>query len=453
MTDHADAFIATIDARVSDILDRCTRCAKCVEVCPTAVPAGIDTSEPAAIVSDVLDILRGGGDPASRGARWANTCTGSGRCLSVCDDGINPRFMLAATRLRLNERRQAHERRATGRAGFKKMSTAVKVLSRLQLPADLLAGLTRAAGADSEPAPDVVMYLGCNVLKTPHIALLCLEVLARLGTRYKVFAGPAYCCGVIQYRAGDTQTSGRIGGNTVAGFAGTGTPRVLTWCPTCNIQLSEIVMPSTDATFNLEHVVPYIAARIELLRPHLVRPINKRVALHEHPGVAGVTEGASKILTAIPGLELVDLEQPRVGYMCNSLAPVPAYKRELHARELDAAAAAGVDYLVGIYHACHRELCAHEATSPFKIVNFLELVGEAMGVERTDLFKQWKMMQDVDRVLAEVAEQATKEAGLDWESVREVLVAHMLGEQPLPVSFRDAPAIAPADPPVRVISE
>ncbi|MGE5302096.1 MAG: heterodisulfide reductase-related iron-sulfur binding cluster [Alphaproteobacteria bacterium] len=452
MTDHADAFIVTIGARVSDILDRCTRCAKCVEVCPTAAPAGIDTSEPAAIVSDVLDILSGGGDPASRGARWANACTGSGHCLSACDDGINPRFMLAATRLRLNERRQVNERRAAGRAGFKKMSTAVKVLSRLQLPADLLAGLTRAAEADCEPAPDIVMYLGCNVLKTPHIALLCLEVLARLGARYKVFAGPAYCCGVIQYRAGDTRTSGRIGGNTVAGFAGTGAPRVLTWCPTCNIQLSEIVMPSTDASFSLEHVVPYIAARIERLRPHFVHSIDKRVALHAHPGVAGVTEGAVKILTAIPGLELVDLEQPRVGYMCNSLAPVPAYKRELHARELDAATAAGVDCLVGIYHACHRELCAHEAASPFKIVNFLELVGEAMGVEKTDLFKQWKMMQDVDRVLAEVASQATP-AGLDLESVREVMVAHMLGEQPLPVGYRGAAAIEPEDPPIRVISE
>jgi heterodisulfide reductase subunit D len=451
MTDHADAFIATINARVSDILDRCTRCAKCVEVCPTAAPAGIDTSEPAAIVGDVLDILRGGGDPASRGAHWANACTGSGRCISACDDGINPRFMLAATRLRLNERRQANERRAAGRAGFKKMSTAVKVLSRLQLPADLLAGLTRASEAATEPAPDIVMYLGCNVLKTPHIALLCLEVLARLGTRYKVFAGPAYCCGVIQYRAGDAKTSGRIGGNTVAGFAGTGAPRVLTWCPTCNIQLSEIVMPSTDTSFNLEHVVAYIAARIELLRPHFVHPINKRVALHEHPGVAGVTEGAIKILTAIPGLELVDLEQPRVGYMCNSLAPVPAYKRELHTRELDAAAAASVDYLVGIYHACHRELCAHETTSPFKIVNFLELVGEAMGVEKADLFKQWKMMQDVDRVLAEVAQQATA-VELDLESVREVLVA-TLEEQPLPVGFHSAPAIATEDAPVRVISE
>jgi len=138
--------------------------------------------------------------------------------------------------------------------------------------------------------------------------------------------------------------------------------------------------------------------------------------------------------------------------MCNSLAPVPAYKRELHARELDAAAAAGVDYLVGIYHACHRELCAHETTSPFKIVNFLELVGAAMGVEKTDLFKQWKMMQDIDRVLAEVAGQA-KAAALDLESVREVLVAHMLGEQPLPIGHRGLPAIAPEDAPVRVISE
>src|SRR4029450_8897008 len=133
MTDHADAFIASIDLRVRDILDRCTRCGKCVEVFPPPAPAGIDPRDPAAIVGDVLDILRGGGDASSRGARWANACTGSGRCLSACDDGVNPRFLLAATRLRLNERRQANERRATGRAGFKKMSTAVKVVSRLRI--------------------------------------------------------------------------------------------------------------------------------------------------------------------------------------------------------------------------------------------------------------------------------------------------------------------------------
>jgi heterodisulfide reductase subunit D len=278
-----------------------------------------------------------------------------------------------------------------------------------------------------------VLYLGCNVMRTPHIALLCMDVLDRIGARYAVFGGPANCCGVIQFRAGDTKTAGRVGGNTVAGFAATGAARVLTWCPTCNIQLGEIVMPVTPASFALEHVVPYIADRLDALRPHFVHRVEKRVALHEHPGVGGVTEGVLKILGAIPGLTVVDLAQPRVGYMCNSLAPVADYKRALHAQELDAAAAAGVDALVGIYHACHRELCAHESTAPFQVVNFLELVGEAMGVERPDLFKQWKVMQDVDRVLAETAGQITA-AGLDVDSVREVMATAILGEQPLPVA-------------------
>ncbi len=41
-------------------------------------------------------------------------------------------------------------------------------------------------------------------------------------------------------------------------------------------------------------------------------------------------------------------------------------------------------------------------------------------------------MQDVDRVLAEIGDQVERE-GLDPEAVREVLVASMLGEQPLPL--------------------
>ena len=426
------AFLASLEARASEIVERCSRCGRCVEVCPTAGPAGVDRTDPPAVVAQVLDLLRGAGDPASAGARWAETCTGSGACRTACGDGVNPRFMLALTRMRLNQRHAAEERRERGQKAFNTMSRSVKVLSRLQLPAEFVGAVTRAPRAESAPAPDVVMYLGCNVLKTPHIALLCLDVLDRLGTRYAVFGGPANCCGVLQFRAGDMATAGRIGGGAVAGFAATGAPRVLTWCPTCNIQLGEIVMPATDPGFALEHVVPYIADRLDRLRPHLVHPVRRRVALHEHPGVTGVTEGVIKILGAIPGLELVDLAQPRVGYMCNSLAPVADYKRALHARELAAAEVAGVDCLVGIYHACHRELCAHEATLPFRIVNFLELVGEAMGVERPDLFKQWKMMQDVDRVLAEVGDQVARE-GLDPEAVRDVMVTSILGEQPLPV--------------------
>src|SRR5207253_8394167 len=176
----------------------------------------------------------------------------------------------------------------------------------LQLPAAFVADVTRSAHTEAGQAPDVVMYLGCNVMKTPHIAVLCLDVLDRIGASYKVFGGPANCCGVIQFRAGDTQSAGRVGGNTVAGFAATGASKVLTWCPTCNIQLGEIVTPTTGAPFALEHVIPYIASRLDALRPHFVRRLDMRVALHEHPGVGGVTEGVLAILRAIPGLTVVD---------------------------------------------------------------------------------------------------------------------------------------------------
>jgi hypothetical protein len=108
-----------------------------------------------------------------------------------------------------------------------------------------------------------------------------------------------------------------------------------------------------------------------------------------------------------------------------------------HAQLREAGRAAGIDCLVGIYHACHRELCAHERDVPFQVVNFLELVGEAMGIERPDLFKRWKIMQDVDRVVAEVTASAAA-AGLDLETVRTVLVAAILGEQPLPLGSRSS---------------
>jgi Fe-S oxidoreductase len=429
-------FVAGLDARVQEILDNCSRCGRCVEVCPTAEPGGVDKSDPRAIVADVLDILRGAGNPKSRGAGWAEVCTGSGACLKACDDGVNPRFMLAMTRLKLNEAKAEDDRRTAGQKGFNTMSQSVKVLSRLQLPADLISRVTRSAHAGPNgPTPEVILYLGCNVMKTPHIALLCMDVLDRIGANYSVSGGPANCCGVIQFRAGDLKTAGRVGGNSLAGFAATGAAKVLTWCPTCNIQLGEILMPVIKPSFALEHVVPYIAERLDLLRPHFVNRVEKRVALHEHPGVGGVTEGVLKILGAIPGLTIVDLAQPRVGYMCNSLAPVPNYKRTLHAQELQAAEDTKVDALVGIYHACHRELCAHESNYPFRIVNFLELVGEAMGVDRPDLFKQWKRIQDVDRVLADATAQIDA-AGLDLDTVREVLVTAILGEQPLPLNHR-----------------
>ena len=165
-----------------------------------------------------------------------------------------------------------------------------------------------------------------------------------------------------------------------------------------------------------------------------------RIALHRHPGVAGVMEAAAEILQAIPGIELVDLKQPAVGLQSNNLRVLPAFKRELQRNELQAAADAGIDALVGVYHSDHRELCAHERDWPFRIINILEVVGESMGLHQQDRYKQLKIMQDADQIVSECSDLIMQHA-LDVGKARDVVVKAMLGDQPLPLN-RDARPMA-----------
>jgi Fe-S oxidoreductase len=385
---------------------------------------GIDASNPQALASGVLALLRGD-EHSAESARWAAVCTGSGHCIPACQYGVNPRFMLAMARLAQTKLKAPDDRRRTGFGRFTGMTTGVRVLSRMQLSPELLARFRPEQ--DNDETPDIVFYTGCNLLKTPHIALLCFDIMDALGIRYRVMGGPSHCCGVLQFRAGDLTTSGRVGYRTVERLASAGN-RVLSWCPTCQVQLGEIVIPGkTDTQLELEPFLLFLAARLDELRPLLRHPVHKRVGLHEHPGVAGVTDAARTILQAVPGLEYVDLQQPRIGWMCNTLNTVPAYKRQIHLEQLQAAANAGVTTLAGIYHACHRELCSHERDWPFEVVNFLELVGESMGLVRPDLFKRLKLMQDVDEILAAAAPMIETNH-VDLDEARRVILADVLGE-------------------------
>ena len=393
-------------------------------------PAGLADRKASDVVGGVLDIIRGGGNAADS-ARWAQVCSGSGSCIPACPESVNPRFVLALARVAQQRRASTEEQHKKGSAGFANMGRGVRVLSRMQLPADVLKRFRSEESAESPP--EVVFYTGCNVLKTPHIVLLALDILDALGVSYRVMGGPGDCCGVIQFRTGDLDASGKIAYRTTDRFAATGAGKVLAWCPTCTIQIGDYVLPGrAKPGYELEAFAVYLAGQLDRLRPLMRHRVEKRVGLHEHPGIDGVCDSVIAILKAIPGLTYVELEQPQVGYMCNTLQPLPEFKRDVHRNILAAAAEAKVDALAGIYHACHRELCSHEAEWPFEVVNFLELIGESLGLRREDSFKRLKKMQDADAILADVMDLVEKH-GLDLEEVRAVIEKDLLGEQPLPL--------------------
>jgi hypothetical protein len=130
----------------------------------------------------------------------------------------------------------------------------------------------------------------------------------------------------------------------------------------------------------------------------------------------------------------VDLGVAAVGLHAASLKAMPELRARLQREELDAAAAAGVDALVAVYHSDHRELCAHERDVPFRIINALELVGESMGLSHDDQFKRLKMMQDADLIVSECSDLIAIN-GIKPEAAR-LAVQAMLDEQPVPVAAR-----------------
>jgi heterodisulfide reductase subunit D len=433
----SNSFENALAERVDTMLDACTRCGKCVEVCPVTAPGGV-TEEPRAVIDGIIDILRQGeGSEAAR--KWANACVLTGDCIKACDYGVNPRFLLSMARLNMARREnEPREQRRRGVEGFRKMARDVTHISRLQLDDELLRRLGQNAGAETESSapPDFVFYAGCNVLKTPHIALLALDIMDRLGASYRVMGGPTRCCGIGQMRTGDMETSGRFAQSTMAKLAHSKSGQVVSWCPSCHVQFTEVALPTVEKArgakpFEMTPFLLYLRAHLDRLRPLLRTRVEMRVALHRHPGIAGVVEAAEDILAAVPRVELVDLGQPAVGLMSNYFRALPAYRRQLQQAELEAAEKAGVDALVAVYHADHRELCAHERDYPFRIVNLLEIVGDSMGFRHADEFKRLKKLQDVDAIAADCQELAARH-GLDPAATRAAIQA-MLDEQPLPL--------------------
>jgi hypothetical protein len=142
-------------------------------------------------------------------------------------------------------------------------------------------------------------------------------------------------------------------------------------------------------------------------------------------------EAAADLLQAVPGVELVDLGQPAVGLQSIYLRVLPAYRRELHQAELEAARDAGIDALVAVYHSDHRELCAHERDWPFRILNLLDVVGAGMGLARHDRYKELVLKRDADLIVADCADMLAQH-GIAPEAARQAVVK-ALGEQPLPL--------------------
>ena len=182
------------------------------------------------------------------------------------------------------------------------------------------------------------------------------------------------------------------------------------------LHLGETISGFRKASFDFDHVTNYLVARAEGLAQKFVQPINKRVLLHTHDGMEKVGENVAKMLSSVPGLTLIGTAS-EPGYTCGGSGAdrSPGLKAVARKATLARAEADDVDILVSLYHGCHGQLSGLEAGGKFQVMNWTDLLVQALGQQpHDDISKRYRMQDDWDMVLDE-GEIYLKANGIDMD--------------------------------------
>jgi Fe-S oxidoreductase len=395
------AYADRLEALAAEAADRCTGCGNCFEACPTAREIGLDAAEAKARVGELSSLTRGG--PAADGVmKWLNACDGSARCTDACPEDINVRQWVTIAKMKALEATRPRSEGATAAASrFRHMAQAVRLLASMQLPSETLQNIL--APAEKRTA-DLLFYTGCNVLRTPHIVLNVMDILDALELDFDVVGGTAHCCGVYQFQEADLPTYERMGHRTFQRFGQSGASKVLTWCPTCTKNFDELEQAVEPASFDLGHVSEFLAANLDALKQRFKHDQpRRRVVIHEHLGIGATLASIANLLKAVPNLELVELPQDSgFSYACGGqAAKFKDREQAIHRALAEGAVAAGADTIVTMYHSCHRALSGAEVIYPLKVVNFTDVLAEALGRGgHPDYYRLYKKGGAMDEAVA-----------------------------------------------------
>jgi len=271
----------------------------------------------------------------------------------------------------------------------------------------------------------IVLYLGCNVLRTSHMIQTVTAVFDRLNLDYVAVGGPTYCCGIVHHQHGDTAASSGMSDRTIALFQRYSPEEVVMWCPSCihfYDEVRQLALP-----FQVRHAAEFLLARLPGIT--FTHRVEARVALHAHcASEARRREGLAgrRLLEAVPGLSFVAVEpEPRFGRSCT-----PAVQSQVGAEtwngmvldEIARARTGGADILSTIYHGCQRLLCGFEADGGIVIEHYLSVFARGLGIEFEDRYKKYRLWQDPERTLEDTT-PCQRSNGVDPARARELVQA------------------------------
>ncbi|MGQ9722192.1 MAG: (Fe-S)-binding protein [Candidatus Jordarchaeum sp.] len=174
-------------------------------------------------------------------------------------------------------------------------------------------------GKDSRDA-EVGLFIGCTIpYRLPEVARSAAGVLETLNIKFRVFPEDELCCGGVLYRVGLASKTRELMEHNLKMIEAAGIKRLLFACPGC-YETFKSIYPKLGGKLNFEaqHMVEFLS---ELLDNDKIRfdESHQQVTYHDpcHLGrLMGVYEQPRRILKAIPGLKLVEMDRKMDNSWC-----------------------------------------------------------------------------------------------------------------------------------------
>lgn len=360
--------------------DECKACGLCVESCPIIAHTILQGVDPKEIMEEVRDLL-GQGKIGDYARARIYSCLFCNTCTAVCPQKLAPGFCFGAGKAILRELGDPVPKGVATILGLGKdllESTIPSFRKMLDSPERFI---TDDAAAKSR-ATKTILYSSCWGLVEGRVLATAVKILERIDPGIRVLGGFDSCCGEFHFMAGHPEEAIRQFDRLIARLNVLSPEKVVIFCPTCKMTFDH---HHPDAAWSWTFITDFIAGHLDQLRP--LHEVEATVTVHDPchfvRGITPASESPRKILNAIPGIKIIEMENTREKALCCGAYAITGTGKPGFAfrnRRLTEAKKTGAEIL-GLYcPGCQMILGAEGPAMSIGVESILTLLGKSMGI-------------------------------------------------------------------------
>ena len=372
-----------------DEVAKCNRCGFCLAVCPVYAVKGAEWATPRGRNAIIRAVIEGKIDWTSEIEQSLYRCTGCRACTQACFPSVETNEGILAGRSCLVDTRQYPK-------------VVDRLLEGLENNFNILdeANEERSEWMDAlKDVPDhryqkekarVIYFVGCVAAFYPMVKKIpqsFVQILDRAEEDFTTLGGEEWCCGFPLIQAGLADRMGKLVEHNQQKVRETGADTIVFSCPSCFQTWKERYHTNAE----LLHSAQLMERLVGEGRIRFKDGFHKTVTYHDPCDLgrnSGVYDAPRNILSQIPGLKLVELENNRqLSVCCGGGGDLEMIDPELSAaiaqRKVEEVQRTGAEVVVTSCQQCIRTIrtAARKQKIKLKVMDLTEVVLEAMGSE------------------------------------------------------------------------